>query len=94
MADAGPMKTIGEEMKAARGKRTLRDVARALKLSPSYISDIENGTRTPPPHTICRIAKELERNSDRWLWLWLIEAMGAVNAAKASRYGAMENEQP
>lgn len=43
-------KRFGEILKEARGKRelTLRELGQIVDYKPSYLSEIENGTRRPP----------------------------------------------
>jgi transcriptional regulator with XRE-family HTH domain len=63
---ANTEKTLGEVIQEARGtsQRSLRDVARALDLSPSYLSDIENDRRVPSTDVLKNIATLLQLDFD------------------------------
>jgi transcriptional regulator with XRE-family HTH domain len=60
MADAD-RESLGETIRTARTTRDmkLRELARRVELTPSYISDIENDRRTPSEEVLRRIAGEL-----------------------------------
>lgn len=51
--------SLGKKVRAARGDRSMRDVAREVGLSVSYLCDIENGRRAPSPETITKIARAI-----------------------------------
>ena len=58
--------TLGEVLRTARAKAdlTLRDLAKKLALSPSYLSDIENDRRVPAEDVLRQLAGELNLNFD------------------------------
>ena len=84
--------SIGSEIKKARGVRTATEVADAIGVHKSYLCDIENERRIPPPHTITAIATALDVVPDRWLWLWMLEQMSIRDALKAASYGVEDHE--
>ena len=55
-------KTLGDVVREARAARDLRlrELARRLEVTPSYVSDIENNRRVPSEDVLQRIAVELE----------------------------------
>jgi transcriptional regulator with XRE-family HTH domain len=63
MADS---KRLGEIIRDARveAKRGLRDLARELDITPSYLSDIENDRRVPADDVMKRIATLLKLDFD------------------------------
>jgi len=58
--------TLGDTIREARiaRKRSLRDLAKALKITPSYLSDIENDRRIPSEDVLRSIADLLELEFD------------------------------
>jgi transcriptional regulator with XRE-family HTH domain len=54
-----PSKTLGEVLRDARVKAdlSLRDLARKLSITPSYISDIENDRRVPSEDVLRQFAE-------------------------------------
>lgn len=61
MADAN-RETLGETIRAARTAKEmkLRELARCVDRTPSYISDIENDRRIPSEDVLRRLAEELD----------------------------------
>lgn len=61
--------TLGEQIRRARIKAelSLRELARRLDLSPSYINDIEHDRRVPSEEVLIKIATELDLDIDRIL---------------------------
>ncbi len=59
-------KTLGEVLYDARvaADLSLRDLAKKLNISPSYISDIENARRVPSEDVMKQIAEALELDFD------------------------------
>ena len=56
-------KTLGEVIRdgrAAKGQMKLRELARLLDVTPSYVSDIENDRRVPSEDVLARIATALD----------------------------------
>jgi transcriptional regulator with XRE-family HTH domain len=55
------MKTLGERIRELREQKdiSLRELAKQLKLSPAFLSDIELGRRYPSDEVLGKIAKEL-----------------------------------
>src|SRR5437899_1628715 len=52
--------TLGEHIRKARANNmSLRELARRLSRTPSYISDIENDRRTPSEEVLRQLANEL-----------------------------------
>jgi len=58
--------TLGDTIREARiaRKRSLRDLAKALEITPSYLSDIENDRRIPSEDVLRNIADLLELEFD------------------------------
>lgn len=58
--------TLGEIIREARiaKERSLRDVAKQLSITPSYMSDIENDRRIPSEEVLRELAKVLELDID------------------------------
>lgn len=58
--------TLGDVIREKRTerKRSLRDMAREIGISPSYQSDIENDRRVPAEETLQKIATLLELSFD------------------------------
>lgn len=54
-------KTIGERLRKLRGKRTLKDVAKACNISPSALSMYEQGARIPRDEIKMVLAKYYNR---------------------------------
>jgi transcriptional regulator with XRE-family HTH domain len=63
---ANDNKTLGDVIHDSRAKLnlSLRDVARKLKLTPSYLSDIENNRRVPSEEVLASIAELLRLDYD------------------------------
>jgi transcriptional regulator with XRE-family HTH domain len=59
-------RTLGQQIADGRkaAGRSLRDLAAALDLSPSYLNDIEHGRRTPSAAVIDALADELELDAN------------------------------
>lgn len=59
-------RTLGEVLRDARvsAELTLRDLAKKLEITPSYISDIENDRRVPSEDVLARLAAELKLTFD------------------------------
>lgn len=56
-------KTLGEvvrDSRTAKGQMKLRELARLLEVTPSYVSDIENDRRVPSEDVLARIAAALD----------------------------------
>jgi transcriptional regulator with XRE-family HTH domain len=85
MASHGSGKSLGKQIRKARidAEHTLRGFARELKLSPSYLNDIEFDRRVPSDEVLRQIADRLALNLDE-----LLAAAGRVGIAKdtAERY--------
>jgi transcriptional regulator with XRE-family HTH domain len=61
MADNNRTKTLGEIIREARTpKGSLREFAKTLAITPSYLSDIENDHRVPAEDVLRRMANLLE----------------------------------
>jgi transcriptional regulator with XRE-family HTH domain len=61
MADNKSMKTLGELIREARTpKGSLREFAKKLEITPSYLSDIENDRRVPAEDVLRRMANLLD----------------------------------
>lgn len=54
--------TLGDVVREGRAAKTikLRELARRLDVTPSYVSDIENNRRVPSEEVLARIATELD----------------------------------
>ena len=75
MANKQDAKSLGDLIREARTpKGSLRDFAKKLDITPSYLSDIENDRRIPAEEVLRRIAELLELKFD-------------VLMAKAGRFG-------
>jgi transcriptional regulator with XRE-family HTH domain len=61
--------TLGEQIRQARVKSelALRELARRLDVSPSYVNDIEHNRRVPSEDVLIKIASELDLDIDRLL---------------------------
>jgi transcriptional regulator with XRE-family HTH domain len=59
-------RTLGEVIRDARAKLklSLRDVAKKLDITPSYLSDIENDRRIPSEDVLRRLSKFLQLDYD------------------------------
>lgn len=59
-------KTLGEIIRHARTSldMTLRELARRLDVTPSYVSDIENDRRVPSEEVLIRIAAVLDLDAN------------------------------
>ena len=53
---------VGTRLKELRGNRTLEEVASELGISPSALSNYENGIRTPRDQIKTRIAKYYKKS--------------------------------
>lgn len=64
-------KTLGDELRAARLQKDLglRELARAIDLTPSYLSDIENDRRVPSEEVLKTLASYLGLDLDRLMGL-------------------------
>ncbi len=61
MADNKRIKTLGELIREVRTpKGSLREFAKKLKITPSYLSDIENDRRVPAEEVLRRMANLLD----------------------------------
>lgn len=75
MANNQDAKSLGDLIREARTpKGSLRDFAKKLDITPSYLSDIENDRRVPAEEVLRRIAELLELDFDELM-------------AKAGRFG-------
>ena len=75
MANTQDSKSLGDLIREARTpKGSLRDFAKKLDITPSYLSDIENDRRIPAEEVLRRIAELLELDFDELM-------------AKAGRFG-------
>ncbi len=75
MANTRDSKSLGDLIREARTpKGSLRDFAKKLDITPSYLSDIENDRRIPAEEVLGRIAEQLELDFDELM-------------AKAGRFG-------
>ena len=59
-------RSLGEVIHDARArlKRSLRDVAKQLAITPSYLSDIENNRRVPSEEVLVKLAVVLHLDKD------------------------------
>jgi transcriptional regulator with XRE-family HTH domain len=82
MADTEETRTLGEVIRDARVEagRSLRDLARALGITPSYQSDIENDRRVPSEEVLQKTAEELKLNYEALM------ALGGRFGEDAQRY--------
>lgn len=64
MANTGENQTLGNVIRDARVKvkRSLRELAKQLDITPSYLSDIENDRRVPAEEVLKKIAEALDLN--------------------------------
>ena len=71
MSPGRPTPTLGERIRERRVNKDLglREFARLAKITPSYLSDIENDRRTPAEDVMRTIAKELELRFDELMGL-------------------------
>jgi transcriptional regulator with XRE-family HTH domain len=75
MANTQDSKSLGDLIREARTpKGSLRDFAKRLDITPSYLSDIENDRRIPAEEVLRRIAELLKLDFDELM-------------AKAGRFG-------
>lgn len=51
--------TLGEQIKAIRGDRTVKEVAEQIGVTPQTLSRLENGTRKPSYSLLLRLVREL-----------------------------------
>lgn len=58
--EEGGLAALGQRLREARVARSmgLREVARALDISPGYLSELEHGGRTPSLDTLQRLAEQ------------------------------------
>jgi transcriptional regulator with XRE-family HTH domain len=63
---ANDHRTIGDVIHDARAKKkvSLRDITKKLRITPSYLSDIENNRRVPSEEVLGRLAELLELDYD------------------------------
>lgn len=75
-------KTLGEHIRDARVAKgpSLRELARQLTITPSYLSDIENDRRVPAEEVLRAIANLLQLDFDTLM------AMAGRFSEKAERY--------
>lgn len=61
-----PHETIADRLRVGRARKrmTLRQTATAVGVSASYLSDIENGRKTPSEEVVLGLAKVLDLDSD------------------------------
>jgi transcriptional regulator with XRE-family HTH domain len=65
MANTRDGKTLGDVIREARTpKGSLREYAKKLEITPSYLSDIENDRRIPAEDVLRKIAEELDLDFD------------------------------
>ena len=63
-----PSSSLGETIREARLARfKLREFARLLEVSPTHLSDVENGRRTPSEELLTQIASHLGLDLDKLL---------------------------
>ena len=63
-----PLSPLGETIREARLARfKLREFARILDVSPTHLSDVENGRRVPSEELLTQIATHLELDLDQLL---------------------------
>lgn len=69
MPTTNPQVTLGEQIRHARIAKglPLRELARRLEKSPSYINDIEHDRRIPSEEVLVKIAAKLDLDIDRIL---------------------------
>lgn len=82
MANIDYQRTLGETVQAARVRAdlSLRDLAKIIAVSPSYLSDIENDRRTPSEEVLKELAKQLQIDFDNAM------ALAGRFGEKADRY--------
>ena len=51
--------TLGEQIKAIRGDRTVKEVAEQIGVTPQTLSRLENGTRKPSYALLLRLVRTL-----------------------------------
>ncbi len=66
MKEWQPDETIGDRLRVGRARKrlTLRQTATAIGRTASYLSDIENGRRTPSEDVVVALARVLELDVD------------------------------
>ena len=64
-------KTLGDEVRAGRIRKdmSLRELARQVDLTPSYLSDIENDRRIPSEEVLKVLAEVIDLDFDRLMGL-------------------------
>jgi transcriptional regulator with XRE-family HTH domain len=74
--------TLGEVIRDQRVAKGfgLRELAKTLEITPSYLSDIENDRRVPSEDVLAKIAKKLDLNLDTLM------ALGGRFGDDAERY--------
>lgn len=82
MANTDYQRSLGETVQAARVRAdlSLRDLAKMIAVSPSYLSDIENDRRTPSEEVLKELAKQLQIDFDDAM------ALAGRFGEKADRY--------
>lgn len=62
----GELSDFGNYLREKRAAKRfgLREAARRIHISPSYLCDIENGLRRPAPAVLARLASELGEDFD------------------------------
>lgn len=56
--------TFGQALRRLRGNRSVRDVAQLAKCGKSYVSDLENGKRSPTAHIAAILDKALDAKGE------------------------------
>jgi transcriptional regulator with XRE-family HTH domain len=82
MPDIARQDSLGEVLRAARLAHGigLREFARTLRITPSYLSDIENDRRTATEHLLAAMAPDLELDFDELM------ALGGRLGEETTRY--------
>jgi len=82
MADAANTDTLGERLRGARLAHQigLRELARRLEITPSYLSDIESDRRVPAEPVLEAMAAQLELSFDGLM------ALGGRLGEETTRY--------
>lgn len=71
MSPSRSSRTLGQTIRDRRVEKHLglRELARAMEITPSYLSDIENDRRVPAQEVLKTIAKELDLSVDELMAL-------------------------
>ena len=87
---AEPMENLGGRLKRARQKSglALREVARQLGVSASFVSQMENGKSTPSVATLYSMAQLLDVSIDELFSGEHVDAVGDHNPTLARRFDA------